>query len=143
MSSLRAEMRAGVVSLLEAYRTSASLKLQIYPGRPRSLLPPTAFVDRITESRVFTGPTLVQRTPRVDVVVIHGQFDSKDAADQGDAFVDGFLAYADTQYHAASNNSVLGVVETADEPNYVPDWLPENEQRSYYATVLTLEGFGN
>lgn len=137
----RADMRGAAVTLLEAYASSASVKLQVYPGRPRSINPPTAFVDRISEGLTYPGVTLTQRVPTVEVVVLHGLFDSKDAVEQGDAFVDGFLMYVATQYHAAGANTLIAGVSTSDDPNYIPDWLPPQEQRSYYATTISLEGF--
>jgi hypothetical protein len=134
----QADVRAAAVTLLTDYGTSASVKLQVYPGRPRTINPPAAFVDIIRETITYTG--LRRRVPSVDVVVIHGLFDSKDAADQKDAFVDGFLDWVHERYHAAGTNTMLGATETEDDPNYVPDWLPPEQQRVYYATRVTLEG---
>lgn len=139
MSTFQADMRAAAVTMLEAYAADASLKLQVYPGRPRSLLPPTAFVDRIRESITFDG--IRQRTVTVEVVVLHGMFDTKDAASQKDAFVDGFVDWASDNYHAAGANTILEPRSVEDEPNYTPDWQPEEQQRTYFATVITLEGF--
>lgn len=137
----RADMRAAAVTLLEAYASAQSIKLQVYSGRPRTIAPPTAFVDRISEGLTYPGVTLHQRTPTVSVVVLHGLFDSKDTVEQGDAFVDGFLEYVATQYHAAGANTLIAGVSTDDDPNYVPDWLPPERQLSYYATTISLEGF--
>jgi hypothetical protein len=134
-------VRSASVQLLTSYASSAGVRLQIYPGRPRSLNPPVAFVDSIRETRVFTGPTLVQRSPTAHIIVLHGLFDSKEAVDQGDAFIDGFLAYCDANYHAAGARTLVGVVSSEDEPNYVPDWLPSEQQHAYYATTIDLEGF--
>lgn len=128
------------MTLLTDYAASAALKMQVYPGRPRTISPPTGFVDTIRERITYTGPTLRQRVPTVELVVIHGIFDSKDAADQKDAFVDGFLDWVNTRYHQAGPNTLIGATETEDDPNYVPDWLPPEQQRVYYATRLTLEG---
>ncbi len=139
MSTFQADMRAAAVTMLEAYAASASLKLQVYPGRPRSLMPPTAFVDRIRESITFDG--IRQRSVSVEVVVLHGMFDTKDAATQKDAFVDGFVDWATANYHAAGANTILEPRAVEDEPNYTPDWQPEDQQRTYFATVITLEGF--
>lgn len=144
MTTLQADMRSAAVSLLTGYATSAGVKLQVYPGRPASIFPPTAFVDRTRERVTYLGPTLMQRTPQVDIVVIHGLFDSKEAADQKDAFVDGFLDYQVTRFHEASANSVIGVTALEDDPNYVPDWLPpvNGKQSMYYATLIQMEGLG-
>ena len=39
-------------------------------------------------------------------------------------------------------NTLLGVTDTDDLPNYVPEWLPPERQLVYYATRITLEGLG-
>ena len=135
----RADLRAAAVTMLEEYAASAGVTLQVYPARPRSINPPTAFIDLIREDRTFTG-LLVQRTPTVEVIVLHGLFDSKDAVDQADAFTDGFLAWCDDHYHAAGANTLVGAVSTEDIPSYVPDWLPPEQQRTYYGTQVNLEG---
>ena len=136
----RADVRAAAVTLLSEYAVDAGVRLQVYPGRPRTINPPTAFVDNIREARVFSGH-LVQRTPTVEMIVLHGLFDAKDTAEQGDAFVDGFLAWCDARYHAAGASTLVGAVSTEDLPSYVPDWLPPDQQRTYYATQIDLEGF--
>lgn len=139
MTSFRSQLRSAAVQLLTDYRQEADVKLQIYPGRPASVNPPTAFVDSIREQ--ITYDALRQRRPQLEIVLLHGLFDSKEAVEQGDQFVDGFLDWVSERYHAAGSDSLVAIVETADDPNYVPDWLPPDKQRSYYATVLTLEGF--
>jgi len=135
-------MRAAAVQLLTDFALDTGIKLQVYPGRPASIFPPTAFVDRIRERIAYLGPTSRQRVPTADVVVIHGLFDSKDAADQKDAFVDGFLDWTLDRYHSAGSNTLVAVVATEDDPNYVPDWMPPKEGRQpmYYATLMALEG---
>lgn len=141
-------MRAAAVDLLRDFADemvgdppAKRLKLQVYAGRPRTIIPPTAFVDGIRESIEYTGPTLHQRTPTVDVIVLHGIWDTADTADQKDAFVDDFLGWCLTRYHAAGGNTLLAIVETEDLPDYVPEWLPPEQQRTYYATRIALEGF--
>lgn len=139
--AFQAAMRAAAVTLLRDYAADAELKLQVYPGRPRSLHPPTAFVDGLRESVLFTGPRMRQRTVTAEVVVLHGTFDSADTADQRDEFVDGFTEWVTENVHAAGANTTIGGVAIEDEPNYVPVWLPPAEQRDYYATRISLEGF--
>lgn len=136
---MQTAMRAACVDLLEAYKTATTgLRLQVYPGRPRSLNPPTAFVDGITERIEYTG--LVQRHPTASVILIHGIYDSMEAANQKDAFVDGFLDWCIDNIHAAGANTTIGLVGTEDIPDFVPDWLPPAEQKTYYATRIELEG---
>jgi hypothetical protein len=141
VSTLQADARAASATMLRAYGTSAGLALQVYEGRPATINPPTAFVDRISETIEYVGITLRQRTPRVEVVVLHGKFDSKDSAAQKDAFVDGFLDWVTANYHAAGANTLIAVTSTDDEPVYVADWLPPERQGPWYATRMTLEGF--
>lgn len=131
-------MRAAAVSFLSTYANGASIKLQVYPARPRSINPPTGFVDLIREDISYTG--LNQRKPQAEMIVVHGLFDSKEAADQKDAFIDGLIDYSFDNYHDAANNMVIGIAGTDDIPAYVPDWLPPSEQRTYYATRVVLEG---
>jgi hypothetical protein len=131
------------VTLLEAYANSASLKLQVYRARPRSVTPPTAFVDRMGAVFETIGITLTQTLPTAEVVVLHGLFDSGDAVDQRDAFVDGFAAYVQTQFHAAGANTLIAAVRLEDEPDFTTDWMPPEQQRTYYATRITLEGFAS
>lgn len=137
----QADCRAATVTMLTAYKTAASIKLQVYPGRPRSLVPPTAFVDGIRESITLTGITLHQRRPIVDVIVIHGLYDSLEAATQKDAFADGFVQWVIDNYHAAGANTLIAPVDLEDLPTYVNDWMPPAEQKTFYATRISLEGF--
>jgi len=135
------DFRAACVALLTAYAGDAGVRLQTYPARPRTVNPPTAFVDSIREVIRYSGPTIRQRTPTAEVIVVHGLFDSKDAADQRDAFVDGFLDWALTRYHQASPNTLIAPVEVEDLPSFVPDWLEPAAQRTYYATRIAMEGY--
>lgn len=134
------QMRAAAVSMLNAYATAASIKLQTYPGRPRSLFPPTGFVDRISETIVMTGPTMRQRFPRVTVVLVWGLFDSAEAVAQRDAFLDGFMDWVTLNFHAAGATTLVAPIATEDIPGWQPDWRPEDTAH-YYATELTLEGY--
>lgn len=135
-------MRDAAVSLLKDYADDAGVKLQVYRARPATILAPCAFVDGMSET--MTYPSSVnwrQRTLRVEVLVLHGIFDSGDAVDQRDRFVDGFLDWVTDNVHAADPNSTIGLVSIDDDPGYVNDWMKPEAQRTYYATRLTLEGF--
>ena len=134
--------RDAAVSLLKAYADSADVKLQVYRARPATVLPPCAFVDRMSETIEYPGAvTWRQRTARVEVVVLHGIFDSGDAVDQRDRFVDGFLDWVTDNVHANDPNATIGLVAVEDDPGYVNDWARPENQRTYFATRLTLEGF--
>ena len=78
-SRLRRDARAAAVTLLKAYAAAAGVKLQVYPGRPASLFPPTAFVDRMPETDDSFTVRLNQRTLSVEVLLVHGLFDSLEA----------------------------------------------------------------
>lgn len=139
-TEFRAAMRAAAVELVTDFALDREIKLQVYRARPASLFPPTAFVERIRERVTFLGPTFRQRTPVVEMVVVHGLFDSGDAVDQADRFVDGFTEWVTERYHAAGDNTLIGAVSAEDNPTYIPDWLPLEKQRTYFATVISLEG---
>lgn len=138
----QAAYRLAATEFLSDFAGYAGIKLQMYPARPRTLTPPTGFVDRIRESFTPFTERHFQRTPLVSVIVVHGLFDSMDAANQKDAFVDGFLEWVSERPHQAGGNTLIRVSETEDIPDWVPDWLPSEAQRTYYATEITLEGFG-
>jgi len=136
------QLRAAAIDLVRDYADDSSLTIQTYRARPASILAPCAFVDRIRESIVYpSSVTFRQRTVTADVLVLWGLFDSGDAADQRDRFIDGFLDWVTDHVHAAGDRTTVGVVAIADEPTYVPDWLPPAAQRTYYATRIALEGF--
>ena len=135
----QASVRAACISLLDEYATAASVTLATYPGRPRHVTAPQAFVDTMRETIVYVGH-MMQRTVQADVVIVYGSFDSDVAVGQKDAFVDGYIDHVRDNVHEAGPNSTIGVVSTEDDPTYTPDWLPREEQRTYYATRLTVEG---
>lgn len=139
MSSTRADARAAAVSLFKAYREEAEVGADVYPARPRTLRPPHGFVDRVTETVSYPANVLPQRTVRVEVVIVHGLFDSQDAVNQADAFADGFSGWVTDNVHEAGANTTIGVVSIDDEPDWVNDWMPPEAQRVHYATRITLE----
>jgi len=144
MSNLQAAVRAATVQLFRDYAASAGIKLQVYPGRPASIFPPTAFVDVIRETITYPGITLRQRTPIVEAIVIHGKWiDDLEAVTQKDAFMDGFIDYVTTRYHEAGPNTLIAVTATEDLPGFVPDWIggDPTKRSSYFATHILLEGY--
>jgi len=140
--AFRTALRAAAVSLLEDYREFAGIELNVWVARPRSINLPQAFIDAMHEEITYSGH-LVQRVPTAEIIVLHGLFDSKNAVDQADAFADGFLDWVIDRYHSAGANTIAEVVEFEDIPAFVPDWLPPNEQKTYYATRIALEGFAS
>jgi hypothetical protein len=129
------------VQLLTDYAAAAGLRLQVYPGRPRAVLPPTAFVDAISETLGSYFGSVRQRRVAVTCLVLHGLWDTADTVAQRDAFVDGFVDWVADRYHAAGANTLIEATTVADDPAYVPDWLPDDVARVYYATRVVLEGF--
>ena len=139
MTTLRGDARTAAMELLRDYAASAGVKLQAYRARPASIMPPTAFVDVIGESLAYPSNVLPQRTIRVQCVLVHGLFDSGEAVDQADPFVDGFIGWVTADVHAAGGNTTIGVVEVEDDPTWVPDWMAPDKQRTYFATRIVLE----
>ena len=138
---MQAAMRAAAVAMLTAYaagRSRPSSSRSIRAGRGAS---PAYGVSWTASPRRSPTPPSAREQPRAEVVVVHGLMDSKEAADQKDAFADGFIDWAQDHIHQMDPRTTIAVVGTEDDPDYVPDWQPPNEQRSYYATRITLEGY--
>ncbi|MES2156081.1 MAG: hypothetical protein V4510_13185, partial [bacterium] len=133
-------IRSAAVGLLYDYATDADVTLQVYAGRPRSIAPPTGFVDTVGETLDHTT-NLTKRFPTASIILIHGIYDTLEAANQKDAFMDGFITWCEARYHAAGANTLLAISESEDLPNYVPEWMPPEQQKVYYATRITLEGY--
>lgn len=139
--AFQTKMRAGVMTLLREYITGAGIKGQIYPGRPSVLMVPSFFPDTMNEETVFTGPKNRQRTVRAAVIAVWGVFDSLEAVNQRDAFCDGFADYVTDHRDVIDPAATIGSIAFDDLPDYVPNWLPENELVTYFATRITLEGY--
>lgn len=134
--------RAAAMQLLADYVADVGVTCNVYPGRPiKGLLPPVAWVDAIGETLQNYTITHRQRTVQPQVLVVHGVYDYADTVAQRDAFMDGFLDWCADRYHAAGGNTLLAPVLVNDEPDWVPAWLPPEQQRVYYATRITLEVF--
>lgn len=139
---VQADYRDAAVALLEACATAASIPLQVYRGRPRTLYPPTAFIDGMSdELEPHPGASLLFRhTPLVEIVAVWGLLDSGEAVDQRDAFVDAFHSTVRQAPHQAGGATLIAPRSLGDVPAFVPDWLPEQEQNVYFATRIVLEG---
>ena len=133
-------MRAAAVTLLTDYGSDASIKLSVYRSRPVSINPPHAFVDTVGET-LDHSTNLTRRTPVAEVIVVHGIYNHGESADQRDAFMDGFVEWAETRFHAAGANTLIAVAAIADLPDWQPDWS-DTETRIFYSTRITLEGYG-
>jgi len=138
-------MRAGACELLRDFRDAVGIPLNVYEGRPATIRPPHAFCDRMVEALAYPGDSSVayrQRVPRLEIVVLFGDFDSKDTVEQGDFFIDGFIDWVTDNPHAANANTLISLVATEDEPTFVPDWIyPESARKVYFGKRLILEGY--
>lgn len=138
--AFQTKLRAACVSLLTTHATTASINLQIYPGRPMTLYPPTAFIDRIDERLDYTAQ-LRQRHPVAQVIAVWGTYDSAEAVAQRDAFVDAWLDVVTDDPHEAHANTTVALNQIVDEPVFNPDWGSEAQRNtSYYATRFYVEG---
>lgn len=139
---LQRDYRTAAMQVVGDYVADAEITpFQLYRARPSAIKPPTAFVDRMADRlEDFLAPSIFQHTITAQVVVLHGLFDHGETVDQRDAFVDGFLDWVRTRYHAAGANTLLRVASVEDDPTFVPEWLPPERRLTYYATVITLEG---
>ena len=138
--AFQTKLRAACMTLLDGYAAAASIPLQTYRARPMSLKPPTGFVDRIDENIDYTIQ-LRQRHPTAQVIVVWGLFDSGEAVDNRDAFVDGFLDTATEDPDVANAATLVELNRIEDIPVFNPDWgSAAQRETSYYATRFYLEG---
>jgi len=141
---LQADYRAAAVEMLTDCAANASVKMQVYPARPMTLYPPSGFVSEMGDStEAFPGTsTLFQHTPLVELTLVWGTFDSEEAANQRDAFVDAYHAWVRARPHEAGARTLIGPRTLNDIPVFNPDWGNEAQRNtSYYATRIVLEGF--
>ncbi len=144
MTDFNEDCRSAATTTLGAYASAASVDLNVYRGRPRSIKAPHAFVDRVSESVTYAAGTMMARTVSVEIVVLWGLFDSGEAVDQRDAFVDGYVAYLrSVQFTAAGPNATFAVVSSEDDPVFIPDWIAPSERNAtaYFATRIVVEGY--
>lgn len=133
-------MRQAAVQMLRDFAQDASIGLQTYEGRPRSINPPTAYVERMRESIIWS-PGLRQRTVQLDIRVLWGLFDSREAVLQRDTFIDQFIDWTSDRPHVAFGSTVIEPRSVEDDPDFTPDWLPSGNETAYFSSTLTLEGF--
>lgn len=134
----RQEIRAAAVALLQGYKVDSGSNLQIYPGRPLSIFPPTAFPESINESSILYTAGPRNRNPSVDIIWIQANFDSEEAVNLQDAAVDDFMDWVTAHSDAAGVSTLVTLTAVLDLPNYQPDWIPNAP--FYFASRLTLEG---
>jgi hypothetical protein len=142
--ALQVDYRAAAVCMLTDCAAAASVKMQVYPARPMTLFPPSGFVSEMGDETVpFPGASnLFQHTPTIEVTLVWGTFDSAEAADQRDAFVDAYHAWVRARPHEAGARTLIGPRSLNDIPVFNPDWGNEAQrQTTYYATRIVLEGF--
>jgi hypothetical protein len=140
---LQANARAGAIALVDGYRTAANLELgQLYRARPKgSPKLPCVFIDRITEGADSFTREESQRTVLVALRIVWGVYDTGDAVDQRDRFVDGFYGHVMDNPHAFGANALVYWRAVTDNPEWTPEWLDQSE--SYFMTEITLEGFAS
>ena len=137
----QAAYRAAAVTLMTECAADANVTLQVYKARPASLYPPTGFIDGMgDEIGDHFGTTVFQHRPVIELVMVWGLFDSAEAVDQRDAWVDAFHEWVRVRFHAAGARSLIQVRSLTDVPDFVPNWVPEEQQRVYYATRITMGG---
>jgi len=133
-----------VEQTLQAFKSASGLNLQIYPGRPATLHPPAIWQDVRRDTIEFRGThdtNFMDHTMVVELIALHGLFDSAEAVTQRDAFMDAFESYVrnNRDVGLAGPNSALLRMRLVDIPNFTPDWVPERERTTYYATLITME----
>lgn len=140
-ADLQTDARAGTITLVNGYRTASGVALgQVYRARPKLLKPPTVYIDRIAEDADSFNRTESQRTIRVALRVVWGQYDGGDSVDQRDRFVDGFYKYVmdNGKDSFGANAEAVTWIGVADTPDWTPEWLAD--AGPYFMTEITLGG---
>lgn len=138
-----ATLTSSIVNTLEAFKAAAGINLNIYPGRPSTIHPPHAWIDRRRDEITSTGDSAfnaMNHLVTVEIVVVHGLFDSREAVDQRDAFVDAFNSWLRDNNRLvglAGGNSTLERWSADDVPDFTPNWT--RTEVAYYATQYRLE----
>jgi hypothetical protein len=106
---LQAMYRAAAVTLLTECAANANVTLQVYPGRPASVYPPTAFIDGMGDELTPTpgASDLFTHAPSIEILCLWGLLDSKEAVDQRDAFVDAFHDWIRTRHDEVSGATLI------------------------------------
>lgn len=126
--------------MLKDFAQAGGFDLQVYRARVGQFKPPTAYVESITEGAEPLTKEESQRTCAVLVRVVWGVYDSGSTVDQRDRFVDGFYAHVEDNPHAFGANTTCSFAAVSDDPDFTPDWIPEDTTPKF-ATAITLEGF--
>ena len=138
--ALQTVVRAGAVTLVDNYRASASIKLgSVYRARQSKINAPCAFVESISEDADSFVDREYQRVVRVGIRIVWGVYDSGDAVDQRDRFIDGFYAWVADNPRAFGGNTDCLWIGTSDDEDWSPTWIP-TDQSAYFSTLVTLEG---
>ena len=133
-------MRQAAVDLLTDYAQDANISTQIYRARPASLFPPTGYIERLRET-ISWQTQLRGRTVLVDIRMIWGLFDSGEAVDQRDLFLDGLIDWVSDHRGQGGASVDIAPVGVEDDPEFLAEWLKEGKQGPFFASILTLEGF--
>ncbi len=138
--ALQTAARAGTVTLVDGYRTAAGLELgQLYRARPLQIKSPSVWIDSLVENTDAFTVEESQRVVRVTLRVVWRVYDTGDAVDQRDRFVDGFYAHVMDNYHAFGANAECNWIAVSDDPDWTPEWIP-GDTESKFLTEITLEG---
>jgi hypothetical protein len=135
------QMRDAGVQMLTDFKQATSIKLQVYRGRPLLIAPPTAFIESMGET-VSWSPGLRQRNVRMTFKMVWGLFDSAEAVNQRDYFMDNFIDWVSDNPHAAGGATIFGDMIIDDDPAFTPDWGDDRQRNAtFFSSSLTLEGF--
>jgi hypothetical protein len=140
MSTNRAQLRAGCLTVLQAVQTAhPTLLVHIYDHHPPAFRTPCAFVEN-----VITEPTITHaaQTRRMDIVaevhLVNKYVSNDQTADEQDALVDYVVdAFSDNK-RAASDQSLTEPTSVSGHEETVLG--PSGETLAYACSVITVVG---
>lgn len=136
MSTRRADFRAGLLAILDAFQTAHPEWLrQTHKARPATFYPPLAYVGPITEPTVTLelGNRLSRPDLRSSLVIVEGIYDNAQAADALDEKGDALLSFLVNEHSRVSGATLL---EPIGGPEDVTLTIGAGEGAVSYAAVI-------
>lgn len=138
MSTRRADFRAALAAILEAFQTAHPEWLRhTHKARPATFYPPLAYVGPITEPtvRLETGNKLVRPDLRSSLVIVEGIYDNAQAADALDEKGDALLSFLVTEHSRVSGSTLL---EPIGGPEDVDLTIAGDNPVTYAAVIVPV-----
>jgi len=138
MSTRRADFRAGLLAILDAFQAAHPEWLrQTAKARPPTFYPPMAYVGPITEPtvRIEQGSRVVRPDIRSSLVLVEGVYANIQSADALDEKGDALLSFLVNEHSRVSGATLL---EPIGGPEDVDLTIPGDNPVTYAAVIIPV-----